>query len=190
MSLAPPQSRMSQEQQLLGQHVSRKRRNGTKDGPTRARLFPSSSLAPEIKRAGRAIKPRYKQRGGIRSKENCPFYSKAEGWGQGEVRWYPEKASVSPKPVLLRKTRISNPFLVNHAPPSPGDTKDGKQKRPPFPIYTLALLHRYFWLCESLPAWEGKGRLNPRLHLQGSEQAGTRSWGVSPLYTLHLLEKK
>lgn len=103
MSLAPPQSRMSQEQQLLGQHVSRKRRNGTKDGPMRARLFPSSSLAPEIKRAGRAIKPRYKQRGGIRSKENCPFYSKAEGWGQGEARWYPEKASVSPKPVLLRK---------------------------------------------------------------------------------------
>lgn len=88
------------------------------------------------------------------------------------------------------KKRISNPFLVNHAPPSAGDTKDGKQNRPPFPIYTLALLHRYFWLCESLPAWEGKGRLNPRLHLQGSEQAGTRSWGVSPLYTLHLLEKK
>lgn len=127
MSLAPTtrwghvlaQSRTSQEQQLLGQHVSRKRRNGTKDGPTRARLFPSSSLAPEIKRAGRAIKPCYKQRGGIRSKENCLVYSKAEGWGQGEVRWYPEKASVSPKPVLLRKTQISNPFPVNHAKAQP-----------------------------------------------------------------------
>lgn len=143
MSLAPAtrrghvlaHSRTSQEQQLLGQHVSRKRRNGTKDGPTRARLFPSSSLAPEIKRAGRAIKPCYKQRGGIRSKENCPVYSKAEGWGQGEVRWYPEKASVSPKPVLLRKTQISNPFPVNHAKAQPhhhpGTPRTGSKTVPP-----------------------------------------------------------